>query len=168
MTSGSDIFRGPLQPAVRSDADSYLTTEDLLLAQDRTAVDVRVPWWGGRIVRVQALTLEQQERVLRAARIAAAQYAKDGDPAAVGPAAQDWMTYIVETIREAMVVPRLTPVEALQLRHKNPRALEELARFIWSLSALSQENIDAIVRALTPAADPGDAARPGGAAGGGA
>lgn len=168
MTNGADILRGPLVAAVRSDADSYLTTEDLLLAQDRTEVDVRVPWWGGRLVRVKALTLEQQERILRAARIAAAQYAKDGDQSAIGPTAQDWMTYVIETIREAMVLPSLTPVEALQLRHKNPRALEELTRFIWSLSSLSEENINAIVRSLTPAAGAGDAARPSGAAGDGA
>ena len=156
MTSGPKYFTEPLTPAVRSERESYLTFEELLAISDRPQADVRVPFWRNALVRVQALGLEQQEAITRAARIKAAQLAKDDGDSAT----QDWATYVLESIRHGLLMPRLDEGQIYLLRNRNPKAMEMLCQFIWNLSYLNQDYIDGLVTDLTTTAGAAAAAAP--------
>lgn len=154
---------GPLIP-LQPDGQQYLTFEELLAIPDRVEVDVKIPFWRNARVRVRALGLEEQEAILRKARVVAAQHAKaSGDPAGYGSTAQDWQTYILESLREGVIMPALDDAKVYLLKKRNPRAMEMLVELIWSLSAFSQDNINALVEDLTPAPGAADGA-PSGAA----
>lgn len=122
--------------------------DDVLACSDLAEAIVRVPHWkrnGAQLaLRVRALSLEQRDRILQESR------RRDGTT--------DEVAQICATIREGCLLPRFTAPQAAQLRTKNPTALELVAKFIWSLSALDQDLIDATIQALTgaePAPDDG-------------
>jgi hypothetical protein len=155
-------------PTQREDGEGYPSVADLLRMDDLAACDIAVPNWtlGGRrvVVRVQALSLRDQEAVLRASRLAAAKLAKEtNDPS---PPEQDIETYLIETWARGVVAPRFDREQAQGLRSRNGRAIEAVATFIWAISALDQSTIERYVTELTPAdavaeRDPAPDAAPG-------
>lgn len=115
--------------------------DDVLACSDLAEAIVRVPHWkrnGAQLaLRVRALSLEQRDRILQESR------RRDGTT--------DEVAQICATIREGCLLPRFTAPQAAHLRTKNPTALELVAKFIWALSALDQDLIDATIQALTGA-----------------
>lgn len=136
----------PLTPTKLQPGEEYASVDDILACSDLTEAIVRVPHWkrngAALALRVRALSLEQKDRILRESR------ARDGQ--------LDEVAQICATLREGCLMPRFTAPQAEQLRTKNPTALEQVAKFIWSLSALDQDLIDAVVQTLTGAAGPPD------------
>lgn len=133
-----------LVPTKLQAGEEYASVDDILACSDLPEATVRVPHWkrnGAQLVlRVRALSLEQKDAVLRESR--------------TGDGQIDEVAQICATLREGCMVPRFTAAQAEQLRSKNPTALEQVAKFIWTLSALDQELIDALVQSLTGAAPP--------------
>ena len=131
-----------LVPTTLQAGEGYASVDDILACSDLAEATIRVPHWkrnGAQLVlRVRALSLEQKDAVLRESR------GKDGQ--------LDEVAQICATLREGCMVPRFTAAQAEQLRTKNPTALDQVAKFIWTLSALDQELIDALVQQLTGAA----------------
>lgn len=136
----------PLTPTKLKDGEEYASVDDILACSDLAEAIIRVPHWkrnGAQLVlRVRALSLEQKDLVLRESRT------KDGQ--------LDEVVQTCATLREGCMVPRFTAAQAEQLRTKNPTALNQVATFIWTLSALDQDLIDGLVQQLTGAAPPPD------------
>ncbi len=130
-----------LLPTRLRDGEDYTTVDDILTCQDLPEAVIRVPQWrrNGKAlaIRVRALSLVQKEAILAAAR------KSDGTI--------DEVVQIEATLREGIVLPRFDPITAEKLRHKNPDALDQIFRMIWTLSALNQELIDAVVAEQTGA-----------------
>lgn len=128
-----------LPPTQLAAGESYASVDDILLCSDLPEAIVRVPQWqkngAALALRVRALSLEQKDRILRECRRA------DGTI--------DQVKQIEGTLREGCLQPRFDPNTAERLRHKNPDALDELFATIWTLSALNQDIIDAVVRDQT-------------------
>lgn len=136
-----------LPTKLRADED-YLSIADIQAAADLPEAIIRVPQWGGGAIRVRALSLMQRDQVARESTD------RDGT---IDPVKQ-----IEATLREGVLVPKFDPASAQLLRYKNGHALEQIAQFIWALSALDQEYIDSIVQQLSGAerAPPGDPPAP--------
>lgn len=137
-----------LTPTTLQPGEEYASVDAILACSDLAEAIVRVPHWkrnGAQLaLRVRALSLEQRDRILQESR------RRDGTT--------DEVAQICATIREGCLLPRFTAPQAAQLRTKNPTALELVAKFIWALSALDQDLIDATIQALTgaePAPDDG-------------
>lgn len=130
------LYPGKLEPG-----DDYATVEDIMGSNDLTEATVKVPQWRKHgkplAIRVRALSLAQREAVQKESTN------KDGTV--------DHIAEIEATLREGCVMPRFDILQASRLRHKNGAALEQIATFIWSLSSVDQELIDATVQALSGA-----------------
>lgn len=133
---------GPLLPTKLNPGEEYASVDDVLACSDLPEAILRVPHWkrngASLVLRVRALSLAQKDAILRESR------GRDG--------AVDEVARIEATLREGCIMPKFTAPQAAMLRAKNPTALEQIATFIWSLSALDQDLIDAIVQDLTGAA----------------
>ena len=134
--------------------EQYCSIADIFETDDIPQATIRVPQWKshGRAVaiRVRGLSLMQREIVARESA------QTDGT---INNVAQ-----IEATIREGVLVPKFDLATASRLRHKNPLALQQIAEFIWALSALDQQFIDSVVIDLAQAAPAPDAsAEPSGA-----
>lgn len=136
-----------LLPTRLRSGEEYATVDDILTCADLPEAVIRVPLWkkNGQslALRVRALSLIQKEAILTACR------KSDGTI--------DQVAQIEATLREGVLIPRFDPNTAEKLRHKNPDALDQIFRMIWTLSALDQDLIDAVVSAQTNAepAEPG-------------
>ncbi len=127
---------------------AYPSTEDLLGSAGGTVEsNVTVPFWtladGSPVtVRVRALDFPTQSKVrLRAMR------AVDPKDRAIG-ISRDEAVFAAATLAEGIANPRLTLDQALSLiRGRHARAVELLVNYIWTLSAVDQETINAVVDA---------------------
>lgn len=130
-------------PADLAAGEQLATLDDILACSDLPEVPVRVDFWRKRgrslVIRVRGLDLDEQERVRSAANRAV-----PAEDRALGTT-QHWPTFVVMTLALAVASPRITVEQAKQLVHKNARAVEQLADLAWTLSATSQERIDAIL-----------------------
>lgn len=143
----------PLSPTTLAAGEAYASVEDILLANDLPEMIVRVPRWkrngASLALRVKALSLVQKEAVLRESR------RPDGSI--------DTIVYTEATIREGCIMPRFDANTAERLRLKNPTDLDLIVQTIWTLSALDQDIIDAVVTEQTGAAPPEPPEPPAGA-----
>lgn len=143
----------PLSPTKLEPGEAYASVEDILLASDLPEMIVRVPRWkrngASLALRVKALSLVQKEAVLRESR------RPDGTI--------DTIVYTEATIREGVMIPRFDANTAERLRLKNPTDLDLIVQTIWTLSALDQDIIDAVVTEQTGAAPPEPPEPPAGA-----
>lgn len=134
----------PLRPTKLEAGEAYASVEDILLAADLPEAVIRVPYWrkNGQslALRVRALSLEQKDRILQECR------RPNGTI--------DEVKQLEGTLREGILVPRFDANTAERLRHKNPEALDQVFSTIWTLSALDQDTIDAVVAAETGAPPP--------------
>jgi hypothetical protein len=127
-------------PSTLRAGEEYATVEQILMCTDLPHATLHVPHWriGGveLAVRVRALSLIERDRVQRE---------------------EDAVAQYCLTWQLACVAPTFTPEQANALANKNPHAVEQVARFIWLLSALDQDWIDHVVTTQTdaPAADAG-------------
>jgi hypothetical protein len=127
-------------------ATGYPTVEDLLGgAGGVVECNVTVPFWvradgSAATVRVRGLDLEAQERIrLKAARAVAP------EDRALG-STQHGPTFAAATIAEAFTAPVLTFEQAYKLlKGRHAKSIELLVNYIWAISAVSQESLDAIV-----------------------
>jgi len=116
----------------------YATADDLLTLSDMFEQDVTITRWhkNGKPlkIRVRALDLDQQERILNDALI---QNAKTGL----------WETsdaaYCAATLREMCVVPKLNDDQAQRMRGHNPTIIKSLVRYGWKLSTLDDSRLEA-------------------------
>ena len=142
---------GTIEPVAAP--DQYASVGELLAVDDLMECAVKHPAWtiGGRplVLRVRALSLESQESILRAARIAGAERAKASKETATSAPSQDWETYCIETMRVGVIQPSLTKAHARLLISKNAKAIEDLVNFIWGLALTNREYIEGIVNDLT-------------------
>lgn len=140
-----------ITPATLEKGEDYARLDDILECQDIPEITIRVPWWRRKgvpmAVRVRGLNLEEQEQV----RTKAARDVHEQDRAR--GVKQHWPTFVTMAIALGMVSPSLTYDQAKRLTKKNAKACEQIANFIWVISSLEQDRIDAIVREL---ADLGD------------
>ena len=132
-----------LIPSKLAPGEEYATISQILECVDLPHATLHVPHWrvagAPMAVRVRALSLVERDRVQRE---------------------EDTVAQYCLTWQLACVVPTFTPEQANALAHKNPHAVEQVARFIWILSALDQEWIDRVVTTSTdaePAAPDADA-----------
>mgnify|MGYP000897095334 CR=1 FL=1 len=135
-----------LTPTQLEDGESYATADEILACTDLPEATLRIPQWrrNGRplVIRVRALSLEDKEAILQEAR------QRDGSISTIAR--------VESTLFYTCISPKLTRPQAAQLRHKNPTALESIVDFVWVLSALDQDLIDAAVQELTGAEPPAD------------
>ena len=128
-----------LTPTTLDAGEAYATVDDVLNASDLPEATIRVPQWKRNgtplAIRVRALSLAQREAIQRESKQGA-----------------DVMAQLEATLREGCVMPKFDVLQAARLRHKNGHALEQVAAFIWALSTIDQELIDATVQALSGAA----------------
>ena len=140
---------GTIEPV--ENPTEYASVNDLLAVDDLIECAVKHPAWtiGGRplVLRVRGLSLESQEEILRAARIAGAARAKENKE--TNAPSQDWLTYCLETMRLGVIQPSLTRAHARLLLSKNAKAIEDLVNFIWGLSLMNRDYIEGIVNDLT-------------------
>ena len=133
-----------LYPTKLEPGEDYATVDDILHANDLPEATLRIPGWkkNGKplVIRVKAPSLAQRELIQREST------EKDGTT--------DGVAEIEATLRECVIVPKLTIHQASQLRQKNGAVLEQVARLIWTLGQLDQESIDAIVQGLAGAPPP--------------
>ena len=152
-------------PAVRAAGESYATLDDIARSDDRVGIDVHVPWWhtlDGKpaLLRIRALSVEDEAAIERAGRLAAARYRKEY-PFDDQPPASDWKAEYEEVLIRGVVIPAMDRAAARSLMTKNARAIDDLVRFIRILNSLSQESIDALVTSQSGAATAPDASSPG-------
>lgn len=130
----------PLYPTTLEPGEDYASVDDIMESNDLTEATIRIPQWKRRgkpvVIRVRALSLAQREAIQKESTT------KDG---------VDHIAEIEATLREGCVVPRFDVLQAARLRHKNGAILEQVATFIWSLSSIDQELIDATVQSLAGA-----------------
>lgn len=121
--------------------EDYATVDDILTCDDLQQATIRVPNWrkNGKpmAIRVRALSLMQRELVSRESVRA------DGTV--------DVVAQLEATLREGVLLPKFDINTASKLRHKNGAVLEQIAAFIWTMSKLDQEFIDATVQRLSGA-----------------
>lgn len=144
----TDLFAGLSFPAP---GGPYATADDLLLVSDLTEVDLVVKRWARNgqslRIRVRALDFDQQEAIDRGSLV------KLSD----GQIVKSEARFAALTLREAVLVPKLSDSQAQALRKHNPAIISQVVRFVWDvLSALDQELIDGLVDAAIP--DPHGAA----------
>ncbi len=133
--------------------EEFASVDDIFNSTDLPEATIKIPRWkkNGKplAIRVRALSLVQREAIAKEST------RKDGSI--------DVVAQIEATLREGCVMPRFDILQAGRLRHKNGAVLEQIANFIWSMSAIDQDLIDATVQALSAAerapeataADPG-------------
>jgi hypothetical protein len=140
-----------ITPAILDKGEDFARLDDILECQDIPEITIRVPWWSRKgkpmAVRVRGLDLEQQEQV----RTTAARAVQEVDRAR--GVKQHWPTFVTMTLALGLASPVLTYDQAKRLGKKNARACEQIANFIWAISSVAQDRIDAIVTEL---ADLGD------------
>jgi hypothetical protein len=133
-----------LYPTRLDAGEDYASVDDILGANDLPESTIHVPQWTSKgkplAIRVRALSLAQREQIDREST------RRDGSI--------DTVVQIEATLREGVLVPRFDINTSARLRHKNGAALEQIASYIWALSALDQDLIDAAVQALADAAPP--------------
>jgi hypothetical protein len=124
---------------------AYATPTDLMMVDDLAEMDVTITRWqasGKRLkLRVRALDLDQQEQI-------------DIESTIEHPATKQWVRsgalYAAATLRESVIVPKLNNGQAQMLRKHNPIIINELVKFIWTLSAID----DALLARLVNIDDP--------------
>ena len=130
-----------ITPATLEAGEDFARLEDILDCQDIPEITIRVPWWRRKgkpmAVRVSGLDLDQQDQV----RTAAARAVQETDRAR--GVKQNWPTFVCLTLALGMTSPVLTYDQAKRLAKKNARACEQIANFIWVISSVSQDRIDA-------------------------
>jgi hypothetical protein len=135
-----------LLPTALELGEDYATIADIFELDDLPQATIRVPQWKRRgkplAIRVRGLSLLQRDIVARES------LRPDGT---INTVAQ-----IEATLREGVLVPQFDAATASRLRQKNPVALEQIAQFIWALSSLDQDLINATVTQLARA-DPAPA-----------
>ena len=138
----------PLYPSKLEAGEEYASVSDIMDTIDLPEATIKIPHWrkNGKpmAVRVRALSILQREAIQKEST------GKDGTVNHIAEIEATW--------REGCVTPKFDLIQAARLRHKNGAALEQGAAFIWSLSLLDQEMIDATVQALAgapPAPDAG-------------
>lgn len=123
-----------LIPSRLAAGEEYATVSQILAVEDLPHATLHVPHWrvagAPMAIRVRALSLIERDRVQRE---------------------DDTVAQYCLTWQLACVVPTFTPEQANALANKNPHAVEQVARFIWILSALDQEWIDRVVTTNTDA-----------------
>lgn len=136
-----------LYPTALAAGDDYASVDDIFDVTDLPEATIRIPGWKKKgkelLIRVRALSLAQRELIAKEST------RKDGTTDAVAE--------IEATLREGCVMPRFDLLQAGRLRHKNGRVLEQIASFIWALSSIDQDLIDATVQGLAgaqPAPEP--------------
>lgn len=140
----SDPFRGLGFPAP---GGAYASVDDLLQISDLVEVDLTITRWkrnGAPLrIRVRALDFDQQEQIDRASLVKI-------DERVVKSEAR----FAAATLKAAVIAPTLNDAQANAMRKHNPAIISGIVRFIWDvLSALDQEDIDAIVDAAIPDPD---------------
>lgn len=147
-----------LLPSRLAPNEDYASLGDILEVQDIAEATVHLDFWqrGGRplAVRVRGLSLEAQDQI----RMLAAR-AVDPKDRKLG-VKQHWPTFVAMTLAFGLISPTLTPEQAKALIRKNAVACEQLCNFIWFLSAVRQETIDAIVGDLARAEAAAEDAEP--------
>lgn len=132
-----------LMPSRLQAGEEYASLAQIVMVDDRPQATIHVPQWriDGKpaAIRVRALSLSQKERINRESIV-------DG---AFSAQAQTLIT-----IREGCIIPAFDREQADALAEKSFHALEQIANFIWTLSALDQEWIERVVRAATGAEPP--------------
>jgi hypothetical protein len=142
-----------LEPAVRAAGEDYASFLDLLSEPDIQECDVRVPWWGGRLIRVRGLSATDEAAVERAGRLGAAAWRKaHADDAS--PPDTDWAAEWAEVLSLGVISPRLSRAQADELLKKNARGIDELVRFIRILNRLNYDAIRAHAEARADARTP--------------
>lgn len=136
MTEGANIiYPDSLLPSSLADGEAYASVRDILENDDLQQATIHVPYWrvNGRAaaIRVRALTLEERERV-NSLTDAADQFCRI------------WQYGCMQ--------PVFTQEQAQALRRKNPNAIDQVARFILTLSRLDQDWIARVVEEQTQAA----------------
>lgn len=123
-----------LIPSRLAAGEDYATVAQILAADDLPHATLHVPHWriagAALAVRVRALSLQERDRVQRE---------------------EDTVAQYCLTWQLACVAPTFTPEQANALANKNPHAVEQVARFVWVLSALDQDWIDHVVTTNTDA-----------------
>lgn len=137
----SDPFAGLGFPAP---GGAYASVDDLLQISDLVEVDLTITRWkknGAPLrIRVRSLDFDQQEKIDRASLVKVD-----------GQIVKSEARFAAATLKEAVIVPTLTDAQAQAMRKHNPQIISSVVRFIWDiLSALDQEDIDAIVEASLP------------------
>lgn len=110
-----------------------LTTVDDLLEQDITIRRWKAS--GGSLkLRVKALDLDQQDQINFGALVQ-------------HPKTKQWVVsdaaFAELTLREGIIVPRLSPEQAKAMRKHNPAIITDLVKYIWLLSSLEERTIEA-------------------------
>lgn len=106
----------------------YATLDDLYEVSDLTEMDIRVPAWRNRLLRLRALSLDDREFVNRYAGVDTATY--------------DGRKFIVATLHKGIVRPAMTIDQAERLTAKSASVIDQLINLIWrTLSSISQAEI---------------------------
>jgi exopolyphosphatase/pppGpp-phosphohydrolase len=121
-----------------SASGDYATVGDLITLDDLSEQDVTVKRWhkNGKPLklRLKALDLDQQDQINYGALIK-------------HPKTQQWVAseaaFAELTLREGVIVPRLSPEQAKAMRKRNPAIVKSLVDYIWLLSHLDEKAIEA-------------------------
>lgn len=140
-------------PAVRAAGEDYATFEQLTTLDDVPEGDIRVPWWGGRVIRVRGLSTVDEAAIERAGRIAAAAYRRT-HPDDLDPPTTEWDAEYVEVLVRGFVAPKLNAARAQQLLEKNARGIDEVVRYIRLLNRLNYDAIRGHAEARADARTP--------------
>lgn len=139
-----------LLPTPLAPDESYASVSDILTCDDLAEVTIHVPFWNNAALRVRALDLETQDAIRMAAGRAVKPIDRERGIVQHSP------TFAAETFQRGIVQPMFTKEQAQAIVRKHAKAVELVVNFVWALSAMSQEEIHAIVaaEAQIPAAEP--------------
>jgi hypothetical protein len=138
---------------------NYAGVDDVLACPDLPEQDVIIRRWrrnGASLrLRVRAFDLEQEARIRRESLI---------KHPVTQEVVEDRVRFVEASIREGVVVPKLTPAQAGLLRRKNPRIVEMLCDYLWLLSAFDEDELESMAGDLSgvalPTTEPADERTP--------
>lgn len=113
----------------------YLSREELIALDDLPTEDLAIPEWGGRTVRLRALTKGEQLDIRKAALV-------NGEP---DPELVELLAIVA-----ALVEPKLKPEDIGILRAKNAAAVNRIAARVAALAGLSEAEVDNAKRRFRP------------------
>lgn len=119
--------------------DGYLTDEELFATDDLVEQDLTIPEWGGKKVRLKALTKRQQQNVRRRSTVKGI--------------VQDDL-YELHMVVEGMIRPKLTPEQVNQLAERSASAIDRIVTELYGMNGLTVEAMEAFEKAFRDAAEP--------------
>jgi hypothetical protein len=117
-----------------TDPDYFTNLDEIIRVDDRIETDVVIPAWGGKAIRIRALSFQDMEWINREST------QEDGK--------LNHLSWVFNTIHKGVIRPLINAHQAKQLGEKNGAALNELAENIWEISRVSKKVFDEYIQKL--------------------